>query len=79
MKRITVNDLHEGDRIQFKEPLNIRGVDDDQIFTIFKHRTPSGAVKIRFGIDFFTYANIPNWRRMKFEIVEREAPQQLTI
>ena len=66
MKRITVNDLKEGDRIQFDEPLNIPGVDDKQIFTVFKHRTPAGAVKIRFGIDFFTYANIPNWRRMKF-------------
>lgn len=78
MKRITVNDLHEGDKIRFLEPLNIPHVKDDQIFTVYKKRMASG-VKIRFGIDFFTYANIPNWRRMKFEIVEREAPQQLTI
>ncbi len=71
MKRITVNDLHEFDKIRFLEPLNIPHVKDDQIFTVYKHRTPSGAVKIRFGIDFFTYANIPNWRRMKFKIIER--------
>ena len=75
MKRVTINDLHEGDRVKF-QGLDIPGVNPDQVFTVFKHRTPAGNVKIRWGIDFFTYANIPNWRRMKFEIVERAPRDQ---